>query len=152
MGEFCMREYNDILEKILSVTNIINKTSKCPRDFDVGFILYPSEIHTIEAIGNHENINANLLSKVLGITNGAVTQMTDKLIKKGLISKYKIETNKKEVYFKLTELGNVANQSHYNFHEQAYKNIVEYLDKLKPNQINAILGFLDIYIENLPSK
>jgi len=147
-----MKKYNEILEKVILLTNTVNKTSKSRRDFGVGFMLYPSEIHTIEAIGAHEGLNANSLSKVLGITNGAVTQMTDRLIKKDLVEKYKIESNKKEVYFRLTELGNKANQAHDSFHEQTYENINDYLDKLKTNQIDAIIGFLDTYIENLPSE
>lgn len=147
-----MKKYNEILEKVIGLTNKMNKTSKSPRDFGVGFVLYPSEIHTIEAIGAHESINANTLSKTLGITNGAVTQMTDKLMKKGLIEKYKSESNKKEVYFKLTDLGITAEQAHDRFHEQAYKNVLEYLERLKPNQVNALVGFLDLYIENLPSE
>ncbi|MEG0379263.1 MAG: MarR family transcriptional regulator, partial [Eubacterium sp.] len=60
-------------------------------------------------------------------------------------------TNKKEVYFRLTPLGITAEQEHDRFHEQAYNNVQEYLDQLKPNQINALVGFLDIYIDNLPS-
>lgn len=147
-----MKKYNEILGKIINLTNVMNKMSKTPRDYGVGFMLYPSEIHTIEAIAAHEQINANVLSKVLGITNGAITQMTNKLIKKGLVEKYKMDNNKKEVYFKLTELGKLADQGHDSFHEQTYKNIINYLDTLKPNQRDALVGFLDVYIENMPSK
>lgn len=147
-----MKQYNEILEKVLSITNTMNKTSKCPRDFEVGVPLYPSEIHTIEAIGAHEPINAKALAQALGITNGAVTQIADKLQKKGLVEKFKIDGNQKTVYIKLTALGHTAEQAHDRFHEKAYQSIAEYLSSLTEEQRNAILVFLDLYLENLPNE
>lgn len=112
-----MKQYNEILEKVLNITNTMNKTSKCPRDFGVGVPLYPSEIHTIEAIGAHEPINAKALAQALGITNGAVTQIADKLQKKGLVEKFKIDGNQKTVYIKLTALGRTSERKRiYCFH------------------------------------
>lgn len=147
-----MKQYNEILEKVIGITNAMNKTSKCVRDFGVGIQLYPSEIHTIEAIGAHEPINANALSKALGITNGAVTQITDKLLKKGLVEKFKIEGNQKSVYIRLTALGRTAEQAHDRFHTKAYQSIEDYLSTLTADQRIAILDFLNLYMENLPNE
>ncbi|MFR4734335.1 MAG: hypothetical protein ACLT9J_10840 [Agathobacter rectalis] len=40
--------------------------------------------------------------------------MTKKLLAKGLIEKYTLESNKKEVYFKLTDLGKMLFEEHAN--------------------------------------
>ncbi|MEG1433557.1 MULTISPECIES: MarR family winged helix-turn-helix transcriptional regulator [Eubacterium] len=147
-----MKQYHEILEKVIELTNVMNKTSKCARDFGVGILLYPAEIHTIEAIGAHESINANALAKLLGITNGAVTQTTNKLLQKGLVEKFKVEGNQKAVYLKLTALGRTAEQAHDHFHAQSYQNVIKYLSSLSQEHRDAILAFLDVYIENLPRK
>lgn len=147
-----MKQYNEILEKMIGITNTMNKTSKCPRDFGVGVRLYPSEIHTIEAIGVHEPMNAKALAQALGITNGAVTQITDKLQKKGMVEKFKMEGNQKTVYIRLTALGRTAEHAHDRFHEKAYQSIADYLSNLTEDQRMAILNFLNLYMENLPKE
>ena len=90
-----------IIEKMNAIQYRINVNNKNPRKFGTNQQLYQSEIHFIDAIGINEEINASQLSIKLDITNGAVTQVAQKLIQKKLIAKYKRETNKKEVYFKL---------------------------------------------------
>lgn len=138
-----------IIEKVVHIANKINATKKIPRDYGSGHILYQSEIHTIEAINNHENVNASELSKILGITNGAVNQMTNKLIKKGLIDQYKLNDNNKEVFYRLTELGEKANLGHSNYHKKEYENILKYLNNSDEDQIKTINAFLNSLIENL---
>lgn len=147
-----MKRYNELEEKINCIVNKMNELAKKPREFGIGQKLYQSEIHTISAISNHTGINANELSKVLGVTNGAVTQITNKLIQKGLVEKYKKNNNNKEVYIRLTDLGEIANQGHDAFHEEMRKNLKEYLNELQENQIEAIVKLFDTVIENLPRE
>ena len=59
-----MNKQIEIIEKVIRLSNKINQTNKKPRDYGSGHILYQSEIHTIEAIHNHENVNASELSRV----------------------------------------------------------------------------------------
>jgi len=147
-----MNNQIETIEKVIRLLNKINQTNKIPRDYGSGLILYQSEIHTIEAIHNHYNVNASELSKILGITNGAVNQMTNKLIKKGLISQYKINSNNKEVFYKLTELGRIANLGHNIHHKEVYRNILQYLNDSNQDQIKTINTFLDSLIENWPHE
>lgn len=46
------------------------------------------------------------------MTRGAISKLTKKLIKKGLIVSYQKPDNKKEIYFRLTEQGKVINKVH----------------------------------------
>lgn len=147
-----MNKQIKIIEKIVRLANKINQTNKIPRDYGTGHILYHSEIHTIEAINNHENVNASELSKILGITNGAVNQVTNKLINKGLIEQYKLNDNNKEVFYRLTELGETANLGHSEYHKVEYENILQYLNNANEDQIKAVDSFLDRLIEKWPNK
>ena len=90
------------------------------------------------------------MSKKLNISNGAITQVADKLLKKKLIEKYKKEANKKEVYFRLTKQGTVAYESHRKFHQDLCIKMIAYLKGLNPEQIEGILGYIAVADENLP--
>lgn len=139
-----------IIEKMNAIQYRINLNDKKPKSFGTNQQLYQSEIHFIDAIGIGEEVNASQLSSKIGITNGAVTQVAQKLIKKKLIEKYKKETNKKEVYFKLTEMGIVAYAHHKAFHKELDDKIFEYLKGLSEEQIEGLLGLVAITEENLP--
>ena len=59
-----------------------------------------SETHCIDYIGRLELPNVTKIAEHMGMTRGAISKMTKKLLAKGLIEKYTLESNKKEVYFK----------------------------------------------------
>ena len=143
-----MNKEIEIIEKVVRLANKINQTNKIPRDYGCGHILYQSEIHAIEAIYNHANINASELSRILAITNGAVNQTTNKLIKKALIHQYKLNDNNKEVFYRLTELGEKANLGHSNYHKKVYEKIFQYLNNSNQDQIKTINEFLNSLIDN----
>ena len=65
----------------------------------------PSEVHCIEYIGKNTDPNVTKLAEAFYITNGAISKMAKKLIKKDLIESYQKPDNKKEIYFRLTEHG-----------------------------------------------
>ena len=145
-----MDDYQKIMERMAALQYKINSNDKKPRSFGTSELLHQSEIHFIDAIGIDSEINASQLSDKLHISNGAITQVADKLLKKKLIEKYKIETNKKEVYFRLTEQGKVAYESHRKFHQDLCDKIIAYLKGLSPEQIKGILGFIAVSDKNLP--
>jgi len=145
-----MNEYQMILERMSALQYKINSNDKKPRNFGTSVLLYQSEIHLIDAIGLDREINASQLSEKLCISNGAITQGTNKLLKKKLIEKYKKETNKKEVYFRLSKQGIVAYESHRKFHQDLIDKITVYLKGLSLEQIEGILGYITVADENLP--
>ena len=128
----------------------IRANDKKPRTFGTAHLLYQSEIHFIDAIGSGEGLNASQISKKMGITNGAVTQVAEKLVKKKLVERYKIQGNKKEVYLRLTTEGKTAFENHKLFHQELSDRMIEYLDGLKKEQMDALFGLMDIIDRHLP--
>ena len=145
-----MNDCSKIIEKMAAVQYRINLNDKKPKNFGTNHLLYQSEIHFIDAIGITNEINASQLSSKLDITNGAVTQVSQKLSQKKLIEKYKKETNKKEVYFKLTKQGKIAYENHKDFHQELNNKLIVYLEALSQEQINGILGLIDIAEKHIP--
>lgn len=139
-----------IMQMGAKIQSRINSNDKKARSFGTSQMLHQSEIHFIDAIGMGEGVNATQLSQKLGITNGAVTQLASKLLKKQLIVKYKKEHNKKEVFLRLTEEGTIAFENHILFHKELNDNLLQYLDGLSPAEQNAILGLMEVIEKYLP--
>ncbi len=145
-----MDDYQTILRRMAALQYKINSNDKKPNCFGTSALLYQSEIHCIDAIGMDGESNASQLSARLNISNGAVTQVTNKLLKKKLIEKYQKAANHKEVYFRLNEEGRLAYESHRQFHQAFYDKVVAYLQSLTPEQIEGILGYIAVADDNLP--
>ena len=117
----------EIMGSFVRVINKFNRFEKVPMDFGVDEKLYPSEIHTIEAIGNYQGANVTELSEMLGITKGAVSQMILKLSGKQFVKKVKNPNNDKEIFLELTEKGRQAFNGHEKFHREMYMDFLQYL-------------------------
>jgi len=144
-----MDKKDAIIEKMFCAFNEMNENAKQPRDYGTGQLLYQSEIHTVSVICNHEQVNASELAQIMGITNGAITQVVNKLIQKGLVEKYNLPGNKKEVHFRLTESGRIANEAHYRYHEKIHGHVIGYLSELDKEKIEAIGQFFDIFVASM---
>ena len=145
-----MNESESLMIEFSKIQYRINSNDKKPRNFGTKHALYQSEIHFIDAIEPGDGIIASQVAQKLGVTKGAVTQIADKLVKKGLIEKYKRPDNKKEVYIKLTSDGKIAYDRHRLFHKQLGDKMIAYLDSLSPAQMQALTGLLNIIDKNLP--
>lgn len=145
-----MKDSIELLLQTSRIQNRINSNDKKPRSFGTSHLLHQSEIHFIDAIEPGEGINASRLSKKMGITNGAVTQTAEKLISKKLVEKYKVENNKKEVFLRLTSEGETAFTNHRLFHRKLEDRMLEYLDSLNKEQMDALFGLIEIIDHYLP--
>jgi DNA-binding MarR family transcriptional regulator len=137
-----------IVEKLYQTGVMLNNEMKQCRDYGSGHLLYHSEVHLIIAIYKHKDANVSELAQVLGITNGAVPQVANKLIQKGLIEKYRLKGNKKDIYYRLTEQGELVYWGHEIHHNQIHTKIAEYLNSLDDDKVQAIATFLDKTIES----
>lgn len=132
-----------IVELLYQTVNIFNAETRQPRDYGAEQLMYHSEVHLISAIFNHKEANASELAQVLGITNGAVTQVANKLVKKGLIERYKLPGNKKETYFLCTEQGEKVHYGHEDYHKKILVEAMKYIDSLEHDKVEAIDTFLN---------
>lgn len=134
------------LGRMFEIYNILNKK---PKEYVSGMLLYYSEIHMIEAIGRHQDSNLTELAGILSITKGTASKTIAKLGSKGLICKFQREDNKKEVHFRLTELGQLAFEGHYRYHESRSSDIDRDFDSYSPDEQKLILHFIERYTEEL---
>ncbi|MCE5284671.1 MAG: MarR family transcriptional regulator [Pelosinus sp.] len=144
-----MHNVDLIVEKMIRAFNTMYENAKQPHDYGTGQLLYQSELHTLSAICNHELVNASELAQIMGITKGAITQVVNKLIQKGLIEKFNMPGNKKEVYFHVTESGIRVNEAHCQYHKMMHEPVNKYLCELDKEKLEAIGQYFDILVASM---
>jgi DNA-binding MarR family transcriptional regulator len=102
-----------------------------------------SEVHCIEYIGRNTDSNVTKLAESFYVTRGAVSKITRKLIKKGIIESYQKPDNKKEIYFRLTKQGKVINKVHEKLHKEFQERDKAVFEQVTGEQFDSMLGFGD---------
>jgi DNA-binding MarR family transcriptional regulator len=145
-----------IYGKFQSIMALAQRLEKSPRKFGTDKNLSHAEIHLIEIIGDNEGVSVTDISRLLGITKGAVSQSLKRLEAKGISTKEKDPDNLSRVIVKLTAKGMTAFWSHKDWHEKMDGGFSRYMDNLPEKEINIILGFLskteDFLKQRLESK
>lgn len=145
------RNYTNLVESFFRIVNKFSQLDKKPRDFGTGITVFPSEIHTVEIIGKNTGLNITELARLLGITKGAVSQIVQKLVRKGLVERCKDVDNDKEVLLQLTPAGQKAFHGHEKHHARIDLLLYRKLDNMSGEQIifledifQTIEGYLDM--------
>lgn len=114
-----------------------------------------SEIHCIDLIGKIEDPNVTKISQNMNMTRGAISKISKKLLNSNLIDRYKKPGNDKEIYFKLTELGEKLYKHHELKHKQweernnkFFKNIDKKDQEVVASFLKKFNNYLDEIIES----
>jgi DNA-binding MarR family transcriptional regulator len=108
-----------------------------------------SEVHYIECIGRNVDSNVTKLAESLYMTRGAISKITRKLIKKGIIESYQKPDNKKEIYFRLTEQGQAINKVHEKLHKEFQERDKAVFEQITEEQFDSMLSFMEKYSRHL---
>lgn len=136
------RQFLDTIEQF-------NVSDKKARKFGTDNILYISEIHLIEYIGNSKTLHISEIARGLGITKGAVSQMVKKLERKGYVKKIIDLENKSRILVHLTKKGEVAYLEHQKYHENIDNLIISAIEEYSIEEVVVICEFLKKMEENL---
>ncbi len=142
--------YCRVTDKIFNIIRLLEEERKKQKDYGSGVSLGHAEVTLLETITRYPHENVSALSKRLGITKGAITQMVAKLCQKGLLEEIKREGNKKEKYFRLTNKGMTTTEGHQLFHKEANRKLCDFIAALDPREANAIFLFLECVKECVP--
>lgn len=131
-----------------------NQLEKRPRDYGTGDDLYPSEIHTLVAIGENPETHMAQLAKIVGVTRGAIMQLVKKLEKRGLLQRFMKNHDKKKVFLRLTDKGDTAFAGHKFYHQEMYTDLFSLIKKFNMKELelledmfNKVEFHVDHYLE-----
>lgn len=111
-----------------------------------------TEIHLLECVGNHTDSNVTRLAEFFYMTRGAISKMTKKLIKKGVLESYQKPENKKEIYFRLTEQGQAIFEVHEALHKEFQERDKEVFEQISEDEFNSMLHFVEKYCRHLDAE
>lgn len=135
--------FGRLCELWMHTQNRMQEFEAIPTDFGTGQLLHPSEIHTVQAIGHVPGINVTGLADRMGVTRGAASQMVGRLAGKGLIEKYRLPENDKEVRLRLTEEGAVAFRGHEAQHGWVHRRIYERIGDLDSEAVALLVSVFE---------
>jgi len=146
-----MREHQVLLKEIASMLQRQEMLTKLTESVCLEEYSY-SETHCIDYIGKTELPNVTKIADNMQMTRGAISKMTKKLLAKGLIEKYTLESNKKEVYFRLTESGIELYKEHDKRHKLWEQRDTKFLERYSPEEIEIIVKFMREFNRYLEEK
>lgn len=111
-----------------------------------------SEVHCLEYIDRNVDSNVTKLAESFYMTRGAISKLTKKLIKKGLIESYQKPDNKKEIYFRLTPQGKVINKVHEELHKEFQERDKAVFEQVTEEQYDIMLSFVEKYCRHLDAE
>ncbi len=109
----------------------------------------PSEIHCIEYLGENTDSNVTELAESFYMTKSAISKLTKRLIKKGLIESYQKPNNKKEIYFRLTEQGKLINEIHKELDKEFQERDKAVFEQVTDEQYDIMIRFAERYNKHL---
>ncbi len=132
----------ELTRQLLRVGAKFTHLDKKAIDLGVGEKLFPTELHTIEAIGNGCGQTVTRLCEYFDITKGAVSQIISRLEKKGYVEKRRNAEFTKEKIISLTPKGQLVYKNHQALHNQMDSDISATLQKYTDQEIAVLQEFL----------
>lgn len=139
----------NFLENTYRLINKYNQKTKTAKRYGTEDLLYSAEVHMIEIIGLYDTITTTKLAEVLGITKGAVSQVTRKLLEKNLIMKLSFGEKVNETPISLTDKGRVVYSYHQALHEEMLSRIDSILSDLPEESRRAMNQILQVIEDSL---
>lgn len=146
-----MKRHQILLQEIASMLQRQELLTKLTENVCLEEYSY-SETHCIDYIGKNELPNVTKIAEHMQMTRGAISKMTKKLLAKGLIEKYTLESNKKEVYFRLTESGMELYKEHEKRHRLWEQRDSRFLERYSLEEIEIITKFMREFNSYLEDK
>ncbi|OZB92715.1 MarR family transcriptional regulator [Paenibacillus sp. XY044] len=102
-----------------------------------------SSLHVLDVINTHDGIKGIDIAREMGLTKGAVSKITRKLLEQGLIRKTQLPDNLKEIYFSMTPLGAELAELHRLFHQEQDQKAMELLASFDAASLEIVADFLE---------
>ena len=139
------------VELIEALERYGNLRKRIHRDISQSFIDMPAfgGRDLLLWIGRLEKPNVTALSDATGITRGGVSKAVARLDEAGLIERYQLPENRKEVYYRLTPAGIAIQQKLLDAQRALDEKALCFVRRLPEAQKQAVLDFMTGYVEHL---
>lgn len=136
--------FGKMIDIFFEGSRVLHKYDKIPRKYGTDIELYMSEMHTLDYISKNEGTTVTNLANITKKTKSAITQLTNKLEKKGLINKLRNDANYKELNLVLTELGKKTCKFHKSSDEKIFRKVVKYVEDYSTDDLQKCYEIFNI--------
>lgn len=145
-----LREYRELVEKMIKFGNRYASQYQKERSFGTPVPFSPSQLQVMEYILENEEKHQNMgeIAARLGISSSAFSKNVKKMEEKGLLERYHTTSNRKNIIVKVSPLGKevYAAYSHYAL-EHLFGPLFQLLDDIPPEEISRFAKVIDLWCE-----
>jgi len=146
-----MQQYRSLVEKFIRYANTYVVAHNRQESFGTSIKFSAIQIQTLEYIMENEDMKMSDIARKLGITRSAFSKHVKSLQEKGLLEKYRLEGNNKDIYVFATEFGLETYKLYVDYvYDIWFKEMFEMADSLPPESIavfeDMIEGFANAFI------
>lgn len=138
MGNQC-ETYGELLQSFDEGYELCYQYDSMPHQYGKE-ILYQSEMHFLQAVGDTPSVTITVIAQQLGKTKSACSQMVRKLVKKELLIQERNEKNNREYYLNLTERGKEIYEDHKEFDEKCMQRTYESLTDFTEEELRSYIS------------
>lgn len=140
-------KYESFIASLMHYGNAYAQNYNTERDLGLSASFSASEIQALEYIMLNEDKNENMASLAahMGIPSSTFSKNISKMVKKGLLEKYRISTNRKEVIVRVSDLGRTVYEQYSRYAmEHLYSDVFARLDNIPEEYIAKFTEVLEL--------
>ena len=146
--------FNNIMESLFTYERIVQSYRNSPRNYGSDELLYMTEVHTIQMIGDFPGLSLNELADKTYRTKSAMSLIIKNLSAKGLVKRKRNKDDNRRYILTLTKEGEEIYKYHQEFDLKNYKEILCGLKEQTDIDINDLMDVsrIMIYLNKVLSK
>lgn len=138
-----MDSREELVKKLHRTVSLMGCEARMTRSYGTAHELTSSDMDFLKCVERKAQAKAGDISQFLGVTGGATTQLARKLEQKGYVEPYRLEGNRKEVYYRLTAEGETACRGFDAHYDRIRREVEGYVAGLDEAAVEKIEGLLD---------
>jgi len=146
----------NLMQKIAQVLHKYERMEKLPLVINIDdhgpLTVSTKEVHTIEVIGDHQEINITDVAGHFGISKSGASQMISKLEKKGFVKRRQSAHSNKEYWLYLTQTGWAAYHTHERIHGEERESLFEHLSEFPISELEKTEEILGMFEKTLDAR
>lgn len=144
-----IESFSIFMDRLYEFASMSNAYQHIPRTYGTDDVLFMAEVHLLQQIKNYEGITTVQLAALRRKSPSSISQLVNKLLKKGLIVKIADSEDKKCFHLFLSEKGECINKYHEEFDAKLYASTLAKIPQLTDEEIENFTAILEIVINEI---
>ncbi len=133
----------ELVASFIRLVNKYNALEKSPLSYGTAQKFFHSERHMLDIVGDEPGLNITAFAQKAGVTKGAISQVVNKLERKGALRRFKGKSNDKEIQLELTQLGERIYAQHQRVNQETINHLWDELEKHPQDKIDFLMEILN---------